>query len=385
MPEATQDSLLQLQRVAAAGDPETASRLVAVLGDAALAIEKMLGEHSAQRLQAVYGEAAKVAWTSRINPAPPDVLLGLTQLANGWRFAATIAAGPALAEEDDEEGAGFLAAIQDAELAALDPDEETWPPEEIFDEEFLLGQYIRPETDRPGQTAAERLANLRHSFDAYLNDRVLRAETGYPHRLATVTDIQRILDQSTVLVTLMPGPVPESDSAPQIWCGLALTDTEAIPFSGGSGLRVAEVRQAVQEESGAGRLSRPAEELLRSDFAGLFGSLAAQLDRWHGEGRRHLIVVPYGATQYYPFHLLIHGEQPLAGKWTVTYQPSLALMFRPTDRSAVAVRLRQSMTAIGIGFAGTPHSLPEAPVESAAIAGAVGETSCWKPTRARRP
>jgi hypothetical protein len=402
LPEAVQDCLVQLQRVAASGDPEVADRVLAALGDAALAIERMLGERATRRLQGIYGEAAKAVWTSPTGSAPADVLLGLMQLANGWRFAATIGAGPMLAEEDDEDGIVLLDAIRDAELAAPDSAEDSEPPEGMLDEETLLGQYIRPEADRPGQTAAERLANLRHSYDAHLSDRVLRTENGYSPRLASVADVQRVLDQQTVLVTFIPDPEPgrEYDLVAQPWRGLAITDAEVVAFSGhqpvpaggggreahpddtspgmtdiavtGVGLRVAEIRQAVQEEPAARRVSRRAEALLRSDFAGLFGDLAARLDRWRDEGREHLMFVPYGAMHYYPFHLLLQGDRPLAEKWAVTYQPSIALMFRPADRSPVAARLRQRMTAVGVGFAGTPGALPEALAESGAIADAVG-------------
>lgn len=358
----------------------------------------MLGEKATRRLQDIYAEAAQALRTSPEDSASADVLFGLMQLANGRRFAATIGAGPLTARQDDPDGIALLDAIRDAELATPDSADSGHPPEGVLDEETLLGQYIHPEADRPGQTAAERLANLRHSYDAHLSDRLLRTETSYSPGLATVGDIQRVLDQQTVLVSFIPGS--EHDSGAQPWHGLAITDSEVVAFSGhhpaptsgdgrqahlgdmghgmthiaitGVGIRVAEIRRAVQDEPGARRVSRQAEALLRADFAGLFGDLAAHLDRWRGEGREHLIFVPYGATQYYPFHLLLHGERPLAESWAVTYLPSLALMFRPADRFPIAARLGERMTAIGIGFAGTESALPEALAESEAIAEAVG-------------
>lgn len=372
--EAVQDCVAQLQRVAASGDPKVASHVLTGLADAALAVEQMLGENATRRLQGIYGEAAQALRTSREGSARADVLFGLMQLANGWRFAATIGAGPLTTGQDDEHGIALLGAIRDAELAAPDSADSGRPPEDVLDEETLLGQYIRPEADLPGQTAAERLANLRHSYDAHLSDRLLRAETGYSPGLAAVGDVQRVLDQQTVLVSFIPGP--EHDSGAQPWHGLAMTDSEVVAFSGHhpapAGIRVAEIRRAVQDEPGARRVSRRAEALLRADFAGLFEDLAARLDKWRDEGREHLILMPYGATQYYPFHLLLHRERPLAESWAVTYLPSLALMFRPADRSPVTVRLGQRMTAVGIGFAGTASALPEAPAEAEAIAETVG-------------
>jgi hypothetical protein len=409
LPEAVQDCLARLQHVAASGDPAIPGYVLAGLEHPALPIERMLGEQAARRLQAIYREAVAALPTSGADMARADVLLGLMQLANGWRFAASIGVGPVLAGQDDEDGTVLLEEIRIAELAVGESADNDRQAYGLLDEETLLGQYIRPDPDRLGQTAAERLANLRHSYDAHLNDRLLSAESGYPLRLASVGDVQRVLDGQTVLVSFLPGT--EAGTAVQLH-GVAVTDSEVVTFSGscpvpadgddaeagpdegrvgglnqqrrstgdtahrdsgvtGVGTRVASVRRAVQDEPGARRVSRRAENLLREDCAGLFGDLAVRLNIWREQGRKYLIFVPHGPMQYYPVHLLLRGERPLAADWVVTYLPSLSLLFRSADRSPVGARLGQRMTAIGIGFAGTASALPGATEESKAIADAV--------------
>ena len=151
LPEVVLDCLARLHCVAASGDPAIPGYVLAGLEHAALPIERMLGERAAGRLEAVYQEAAAPLSTWRADSARADVLVGLMQLANGWRFAASIGVGPVPAGQDDEDGTLLLEEIRKAELAVPQPADSDWQADGLLDEEILLGQYIRPDLDRPGR------------------------------------------------------------------------------------------------------------------------------------------------------------------------------------------------------------------------------------------
>ena len=70
-----------------------------------------------------------------------------------------------------------------------------------IDEDTLLGTYIRRFDTRAGAAPDERLANLQHRFDAYVDDRLLPPAAAQMQRV-TSSDLQARIDPDTVVVDL---------------------------------------------------------------------------------------------------------------------------------------------------------------------------------------
>ena len=98
---------------------------------------------------------------------------------------------------------------------------------------------------------------------------------------------------------------------------------------------------------GAKNLGNFAAELKkRADFylGQLYDKLLAPLE--HFLEKRHLTIVPVGATHYVPFHALFDGEHYMIEKGNVTYAPSATVW-----RFLASKRLNNSDNALLIGYA----------------------------------
>ena len=249
--------------------------------------------------------------------------------------------------------------------------------------EFETSAASTPEEDVVNhQRAAERriMAQL-----AALNE-----AAGLPVMLA---DIRAALDSRTVVLLLREGLWTDGQAV--IYC-LLVTDTETFPsatslespwgvFSpsvGGravqippSGVYVAGVRRAVQEEPAPDDISDEGRQLLEAVGSRYAQPVFAHLADLRAVGRDRLLIVPHGASHFLPVHLAGPPGHLLADDWTVTYLANLAQL-RPKAASGLhAQALRRDGAAVfALGYADQPGlpTLDSSAAEASAIGGILG-------------
>lgn len=379
------DCLDRLVELAATGLPDLPDLLVEILAPVALEVERLVGESGTHRLQRLYELIADVLADQPLSVESIEQLLILAQLANGHRLASVLRGADTVVPAEDDEGRRLLEEIHRAEVL-IGADQDAAGPSWEVDEELLLSTYVRPGPERPGQTAAERLANLRRAYDAHLDASLLPSVAQPAPRLLTPADLGRLLDDSTVLVFVTIGSQDATSARVHL---VAATDEEVTAAGGEFSIEpddeddevdtgeealaiarlVAATRYAVQDDPGARRVTRHAQGLLETAGRQLLGPLGSPLAQWRAAGRTNLVVVPHGPLQYFPFHLLHVDGRALSDDWTVSYLPNPALVTTLSGRGDPPGR---HTTAFGLGFAGTDAALPEAVAECETVATLTG-------------
>ena len=344
--------------------------------------------------QAIVGDRAQVAlvdlYDNLINRLdkenmPVEALLVAFEGAKGSRFATEVLRGRKVDVRDDRVARQMLTEIDDtAREVHIEPTSDLYDTR--IDDEVLLTSYVRTTDRSPGATAAQRLENLQHRFDAYVVSQRLEPNFIDGDVPLDLVALQSELDDQTVLVNIYytndvdrsvmaiilaitNDDVKHYTSTIRGWTISAIVDHDLVhavrmpPIA----LIVQALRRKVVLFTGMGVVDRDAGRRLAEDGPTFFGNLVDQLERWHAAGKRHLRIIPHGALHYYPLHLIGAENTPLADKWLVSYLPNLRLL-RPAPIRKQAEKL--VVTAIGLSFLNEPSlpALPGSVDEATAIA-----------------
>ena len=269
----------------------------------------------------------------------------LLQTVKGARFASELAAGLRYEATADPEAA---AQLQRLAIVAEEAGGDLFGDTSIdIDEETLLAAYIGRFDGESGATAQERLANLQHRFDAHVQDALLSLEDAQPQSFA-VEALRGCVDDDTVVLDLYANANANANGA-RTWVALVSTNTRTQVVrnpdagTGPIGNLVGTLRRSIVQYTPVGLVDSDAEQQLAEDASTLFGApLLAVLADLHAAGRRHLRIVPHGALNFYPLHLLGPPGAPLAGAWTISYLPNLQLarpLGPPVDAPSIAIGL----------------------------------------------
>ena len=324
-----------------------------------------------------------------------DRYLWARQLAKGAMFAALLDSDVSrLYSEAHEEHSSVLDQIGTLEAALGQP--ELVDNSDVYLDSTLLTAWVTSSEMRGGETAAERLENLRRRFDVLLDrSLVSRRLTAEPVILSD-SDIRSTLDRRTVLIDVYLGMdtgghmtvhnyVATNDRSfiVQIPWVADLADAEVYLGEHGGrqvythplGLWVAKLRDELAGDPGfEGVLTRAAADRLGSAVEGLLGSaMVPILLEEKAAGRDHLCIVPHGPLHYFPYHLIPVAGDTLSELFSVSYLPNLHLLRRRPNRHA-----RQDLrpAVLGMTFSELdPFEIPPLPqsrVEVEAIAEVLG-------------
>jgi CHAT domain-containing protein len=388
--DASTDCLRRVDDLATRFGPEVAVQVVAGLAPLALRLETGLGEPATRLIQHICKRTVAAMMNQAINP---EVLSFLLQVAKGLRFATALYAGSRYNWREDERGLRLLRQIEERE-AALPPDSPLIvpaDPEALLDKDMILTAYTRPDERQAGDTSAERLVNLQHSYDAHLNERLLSGIPSQESLYLSTQDVQDALDQRTVLLNFYLGASVDGRIAVYL---LALTredvkasvvvhefpDSQVVmghedrelqmsPFA----VTIQSLRHNLVAEPGPRLVDRDAGRTLETDLRGYLGHLVEYLDEVRATGKDHLCIVPHGPLHYYPLHLLGEVGKPLVEQWIVTYLPNLHLLMSRRGQPAVRRHRERDLTAIGLSFEGTTRPglppIPQSISEARQVAG----------------
>jgi hypothetical protein len=381
--EPTQDTLARIDDVVtgSGGGPDIPLAVVRALAPKARRLEIAMGEPATRFIQ----HACKRSVAAFGTDVNPEALNYLLQVAKGLRFATALYSGWGSRTVQDEEGSELLRQIAELETS-LGPQVQTASPDpqELFDEDVLLTAYAGPEERAAGATPIERLTNLRHTYDAHLNARLLAAVPEDDPVYLLLKDVQLALDSQTVLLNYYLGATPE---------GLVCVDLLALTREGVAGIAtirhrfpdsliqktvrgrqvlvsrfaypVSALRRAVQEDPGPLAVTPQAAQYLEAALQGYFVDFMENFDQLRQQGKTHLCIVPHGPLHFYPFHLIGKPNRPLTEEWKITYLPNLHLLLSRRGRPAARRYRPQALTSIGLSFGdGSPFNLP--PMEESA-------------------
>ena len=264
--------------------------------------------------------------------------------------------------------------------------------EDPLDRDVLVTAYASEFETSPARTPEDDIVNHQRAAERRIMAQLaaLNEEAGLPGMLA---DIRAALDSRTVVLLLREGPWTDGQAV--IYC-LLVTDTETFrsatslespwgvfsPSAGGravqippSGVYVAGVRRAVQEEPAPDDISDEGRQLLEAVGSRYAQPVFAHLAELRAAGRDRLLIVPHGASHFLPVHLAGPPGHLLADEWTVTYLANLAQL-RPKGASGPhgqALR-RDGAAVFALGYADQPGlpTLDSSAAEASAIAGIVG-------------
>jgi CHAT domain-containing protein len=188
------------------------------------------------------------------------------------------------------------------------------------------------------------------------------AGTSSQNAVPQLGDVQQSLDPATVLLEFY------NDGA-QLWCfslDHAGLEVHALPLPAAELDRLLAQLQVnfaaalgADKPAVARNLSLLAQRLLQRLHSGLLAPLAHRL-----RGRRRLMIVPYGALHYLPFHLLHTGAGFLIEQHEVVVLPSAALATRHGPVRARGAR------ALAHSWSGRlPHTAAEAQMVQAVFGG----------------
>lgn len=317
------------------------------LSDAGLLLQAAAGDRGLWAVVTL-AQAVLAMLLERDDAATPTIAL-LVQTVKGARFASELAAHVPYAEAADPDAVEQLQRI--AAVAVEAGGDILGNASVDIDEEALLGVYIRRFDGGAGATAAERLANLQHRFDAHVDDELLPLASAQAQTL-TPDALRGCIDEDTVVLDLYLD-VDASGARTSLALASTRAETQVVrnadAGTGPIGDQVGALRRSVVQYTPVGLVDPDAQQQLATDATTLFGvPLLAALAAHHAAGRRHLRIVPHGALHFYPLHLLGPVAAPLADDWTVTYLPNLQLA-RPLRAPADAPRV-----AIGLSFANDP-------------------------------
>ncbi len=382
------DFLARMEDTARDATPEASEAILAAVAPRAAHLQTTLGEWASRLIRGLCKRTLASVARQRVDA---DIIFSLMQVAKGLRFASSLYTGVASNWKDDDEDAGQLARIAEAEAAAGGKE----GAEARAEKELVLTSYVRDE-QRGGATAGERLINLRMRYDQDLNRRLLAGAEGGQAPMLHINEVRAALDERTVLACFYLG----ADPADQVAIYLLLITREGVraavtlypsldsPVEQASAgrtfyghvlaPRVREVRAAVlAEPPGSTHATPRALKALEEDYDLLLGSVAGPLDELRKAGKRRLSIVPHGPLHCYPFHLLRRHGRPLAADWIVSALPSLHLFLARRGRAAARRYRGRGLSALGLGFAKTnPFGLPKMPEslnETRGVAQAFGE------------
>jgi hypothetical protein len=364
MPLAALDTLRRILDLATPGKPGADAALpalVATLAENALALELGAGAAATDLVQS----SCRFAYGALMAPgfAKPTVLLFILDAAKGRRFRASLD-GLELASAwlDDP-----ITLSAEQEMAALGKQAalEVQGTPSVLTENMLLTSYVSASEMHGGATPAERLRNLQIQFDNGLNLNL--ADAGERQLPRDIETLRALLGDEDVLLIQYIGQNAENVFTLH---SLLLSNGEAAGaqavfpgIPGGAALKlggddievtanwlslpVSDLRDQLISPPGPRAADSRALDTLEKELDSYFGGpLKGAMEKFRGQGRNHLCVIPHGPLHFYPFHLLGAEDEPLAAKWCVTYLPNLALLGRQVNGGAKAVE----MTAIGINF-----------------------------------
>ncbi|MEK7466634.1 MAG: CHAT domain-containing protein [Planctomycetota bacterium] len=363
--EKSHDCLVWIEDLARIAAPEVAVQVVRQVAPLALKLEALIGERAILSLQRL---CERTIAGSMKGTADLETVNFLFQVAKGRRFAHVLSRGTRYRVNEDAEAQAMLKAIQNA------PQGVSVAP---VDEERLLTVHADPRPLHGGGTDEQRLSNLQHAFDSRVSALSFRGDIGEETAYLSCAEIQRCLDDRTVLVSLYSG---SSDPGETTVYATAFTRERvrlyrtvqapaaeesrpggADPGAGRGAVArlVHRARAALSLQVPRGEIASAAARLVLADcFRALFGKLGKDLQGLSNVGKDHLCIVPHGPLHYIPFHLL-GIKEPLASKWKVSYLPNLHLLAGLRNRSALGAKRHDWITSIGLGFPGTnPHDLP---------------------------
>jgi CHAT domain-containing protein len=191
----------------------------------------------------------------------------------------------------------------------------------------------RPSMIQPPQAIAEVAARERRmraiTEELYLRNSVGRAVNPAP--AASVQDVRRALDESALLVEFY------SDGA-HLWAFTLdeqTVDVLCLPVTVETlnellaqlQANLAGALKIGQRAPAARSLTRLAQRILQRLYSLLIEPLAL-----HRRGRQRLVIVPYGALHYLPFHLLYDGSAYLIERYEVAILPAAGLAMLPSPR-----------------------------------------------------
>ncbi len=367
------------------GEPGVLNALTVALSRVAPYLERFHGDMGTWR---VHGICEKAFAAMRPGHVDAGFFL-LRQVAKGYRYAGSLTASRRYDWRTDTKAVAQLELIASEEGRAGRQESLPRPVED----EWLLLAYSRRAAATAGGSDAERLVNLRQSFDVHLLDASLGA-AGETLPVWLPDEIRARLDDATVLADLLVTPTADGlvelrwmvftrESVKMI--ATRHTDpnftivlgSEAPVVTSLLGAWVAEVRSAVRTPTERRDATPEALRALQRDFPAVFGdaSWLAELKRG---GKTRLMLVPQGPLHYYPLHLLSTPTGVLADDWAISYLPNLHVLTRalpPLEKSAPA--RGEEVLAVGLEYttfdAGVPM-LPAATGEAREIAGLFGAT-----------
>lgn len=308
-----------------------------------------------------------------------------TPTAGGWFAVARLAKGPAFANQfltterydwnQDAEAVQMVAEIE--RLQALSEDEpRRMEAEDLF--EHALVSYHSVPTTGGGKTPGEQRDKLARCLDLHVRRKLAELSSQATERF-TVDQVQaKLPDDVVVLDMLFPQQAQvygyclaiTSETvrmfmialSNQVFHGAAIEGDTGEFWSSHSGMAVARVRRAVQEDSPPGcAMSKAAGDALQDVYRLFLGDGIEWLDEQRATGKCHLVVVPDGASHFLPFHLLGFDGAALADTWTVTYLPSMDLLRRPARDSPA----RTTAEVFGLGYMGASAQPGVIPLEGA--------------------
>ena len=370
------NTLQYVYELSAVGGAPVALNLVLILGELSVRLGR-------------FGEAANdlvnrtcaMAFAASIGEAlSTDDLLRLYQVAKGQAFATALYAGPRFELARDKTATALLEEIQQLQLSEPAIPQPASHETDADPVRELLFPVEKPKA-ASGDDARVRLMNLKSSFDASMNEGILKYAAGDEALLIGLEDIQAALDERTVLANFYLGAMV--GGAMTVHLMLITREnvvTKAVLYPLESVASVPEeilsLREALQKEPGprAFAVEEALQRLGRDATA--FANLGETLEPLRTAGKDHLCIVPHGPLHYYPFHLLGAADRPLAQDWIVTYQPNLHLFISRRGRPAVSRHRERELSAVGLSFI-PPADLGLAPMrdsvsEVQAIADAFG-------------
>ena len=366
-----------------ANDSARAHAALEGISPVVLRVERALGYPAWERIRRaagnILGEPAGAVGVDQ------DLLA--MQMAKGLRFATVLYGGSRYRWTDDSTGRELLASISDVQQSTPGIGQPESADEETLVSEYSEGDALGTETPTL-QEPKERLSWLYRRYDVHVWDELLKGAEASEVLWLRLEDLKAALDDRSAIISYFLGTrAPDGSTG-----GKALVVTRrgvrsfilpnAVPEFGDSpAARTARTRRLVQGSSGPRDIARDAAKALAVDAQAYFEygpdeERRSILEGLREEGIDHLCIVPHGPLHFHPLHLAGPEGHPLAHDWIVTYLPNLHLFLSRRGRPTAQRYRAQTVTSIGLDFAGpNAHGLPPlrgAVAEAAAVAAAFG-------------
>ncbi|MFI9559086.1 CHAT domain-containing protein [Nonomuraea endophytica] len=220
--------------------------------------------------------------------------------------------------------------------------------------------------------------NLQRAVDRRISHELHMTRNMVQNRPIGLDEVQELLPEDTVLISLFLAEARSGTTDAPRACtyGLAATreeldhrtmmikDTDgglveftrnghrlfAHPATG----PLTRLRQAIVTDPLHRAVSRDGQQQLTEAARHCLAGLAAHLDRWHSQEKRHLCIWPNGPLHYVPFHLLLVDGKPLADDWVVTQITSLASL---RNVSRTSSREKEGLVTFASADGGLQHGL----------------------------